>query len=136
MSRRIAALVLFAAVVGGCNDPVNLPDRTDPIVQAEEAGIATFLESADDIWVPQPRRCSVRLLGQEGATSYVWANCEGPEVVDDGQLERPAQGGPLRIDGDRVSEPRDGGLRSDDIREMFPAELADAIFAGDERIYP
>ena len=69
MSRRIAALVLFAAVVGGCNDPVNLPDRTDPIVQAEEAGIATFLESTDDIWVPQPRRCSVRLLGQEGATS-------------------------------------------------------------------
>jgi hypothetical protein len=57
-------------------------------------------------------------------------------VVADGQLERPAQGGPLRIDGDRVSEPRDGGLRSDDIREMFPAELADAIFAGDERIYP
>lgn len=136
MSRRIAAVVLVATVVGGCSETVDLPDRTDPAVQAEEARIATVLEFTDDIWVPQPRRCSIRLLGHEGAISYVWANCEGPEVLADGQLERPAQGGPMRIDGDRVSEPRDGGLRGSDIRDMFPAELADAILAGHEGIYP
>lgn len=133
MPRRIAAaLVLVAAVLGGCSEPVGLPDRTDPAVQAEEARIAAVIESSDDIWVPGS--CAVRLLGQEVATSYVWVVCEG--YGSDDLPERPGWGGPARIDGDQVSQPRDGGLRGSDIREMFPAELADAIFAGDERIYP
>lgn len=132
MPRRIAVLVLVAAAIGGCGEPVDLPKRTDPAVQAEEARIAAVLESTDDIWVPGP--CEVRLLGQEGATSYAWANCEGYEADD--LPEKSGWGGPVRIDGDRVSQPRDGNLNGTDIREMFPVELADAIFAGDERIYP
>jgi hypothetical protein len=115
---------------------VALPDRSNPGVQAEEARLAELLEATDDFWPPQPRQCSVRLLGQEGTTSYVWAHCEGPEIDADGQLERPAGSVPLRIDGNLVSEPRDGSLYAEDIKEMFPADLADAILDGDQRIFP
>lgn len=132
MRRRIAALVLVTVALGGCSEPVGLPDRSDSAVQAEEARIAAVLESTDDIWVPGP--CEVRLLGQQGATSYAWANCEGYEAED--LPEKSGWGGPVRIDGTRVSQPRDGNLNAADIRDMFPAELADAIFAGDERVYP
>lgn len=136
MNRRLLICFVVGGLVAGCSSPVALPDRTDPGVQAEETRLAELLETTDDFWPPQPRRCSVRLLGQEGATSYVWAHCEGPEVVADGQIERPAGSLALRIDGDRVSEPRDGGLYVDDVEEMFPADIAEAIFAHDERIFP
>jgi hypothetical protein len=133
MARRIVVLVvLVAAAVRGCGESVDLPDRTDPAVEAEEARIAEVLESTDDIWVPGP--CEVRLLGQDGTTSYAWANCEGYEAND--LPEKSGWGGPVRIDGDRVSQPRDGNLHGTDIREMFPPEIANAIFAGHERIYP
>jgi hypothetical protein len=46
------------------------------------------LEATDDFWPPQSRQCSVRLLGQDGTTSYVWAHCDGSEIDADGQLER------------------------------------------------
>lgn len=44
------------------------------------------------------------------------------------QLERPAGSGPLRIDGDLVSQP---GEVLEDIEEMFSADLAEAILDGD-----
>lgn len=136
MNRRLLLSLVVVALVAGCNSPVALPDRTDPGVQAEEARLTELLEGTDDFWPPQPRQCSVRLLGQEEATSYVWAHCEGPEIDADGQIERPGRSGPLRIDGDLVSEPRDGSLYSEDIREMFPADLADAILDRDQRVLP
>lgn len=133
---RLLLSFVVGALVAGCSSPVALPDRSDPEVQAEEARLTELLEATDDFWPPQPRKCSVRLLGQEGTTSYVWAHCTGPEIDADGQLERPAGSLPLRIDGDLVSAPRDGSLYGDDIGEMFPADLADAVLGRDQRIFP
>lgn len=136
MNRRLLVCFVVGGLVASCSNPVALPDRSDPGVQAEEARLAELLEATDDFWPPQPRRCSVRLLGQEGTTSYVWAHCEGPEVDADGQSERPAGSLPLRIDGELVSEPRDGSLYVEDVAEMFPADLAEAILDGDQRVFP
>lgn len=133
MTRRLVLFLVFGGLIAGCSSPVALPDRTDPAVQAEEARLAVLLETRDDNWIPQPRECSVRLLGQEGDTSYVWAFCQGPDEIEEG--EHPAESLPLRIDGDQVSEPRDGSL-GDDIEEMFPADLAAAILDNDPRIFP
>lgn len=124
MSGRIAVLVAAAALAVGCSEPVYLPDRSDPAVQAQEARIVTVLESASDIWVPGP--CTVRLLRQEGATSYAWAVCEGYETPE--APEKSAWSGPVRVDGDQVSQPRDGDLYGSDVRKMFPADLVTVIF--------
>lgn len=144
MGKLIVGVALIGGFLAGCSDPVVLPDRTDPAVQAEEARIGDVLEtveearigdvtgSADAILVPRPRECAVRLLGQDGDTSYVWANCFGPL---DGP-ERPGIGAPVRIDGDRVWVPGDGSQYGEDIEEMFPADIAKAIFDGGERISP
>lgn len=110
---------------------MDLSDRTDPAVQAGETRIAAVLESTDDIWVPGP--CAVRLLGQEGATSYVWAVCEGYEGD---APEKSGWSGPVRIDGDRVSKARDGSLYGDDIREMFQADLVEAILDHNQDVTP
>lgn len=130
--RRYEPTTLICLVVGGlvagCSSPVAVANRSDPGVQAEETRLAQLIESTDDFWPPQPRRCSVRLLRQEGATSYVWAGCEGPEVAADGQVERPARSGSLRIDGDLVSQP---GEALENLEEMLPADLAEAILGGE-----
>lgn len=139
MRKRLVGLLLVAMLVGGCSEPVDLPDRADPAVQAEEARLTAILESIEDvdhILVPMPRECSVRLLGQEGDTAYVWANCFGPSIDTEFGSERPGVGGPMRIDGDRVSMPGDGSQYSEDIKEMFPADIARAILDGDDRIFP
>lgn len=119
-------LALVLAVLTACSGTeLMLPDRTNVAVQAEEQRIATLLRSTTNVWIPG--ECNVRLLGQEDPTSYVWADCS------DGLSGTSL---PLRIDGEQVSAPGEGSLFLDDVTRMFPAELADAIFARDERIFP
>ncbi|MCP3976539.1 MAG: hypothetical protein GY720_18785 [bacterium] len=117
----------FAVVAGFLNSAgdLALPDRTSADVQAEEQRIAALLESTTDIWIPG--ECNVRLLGQEGSTSYAWADCS------DGLAGTSL---PLRIDTEQVAAPGDGSIFSDDVTTMFPSELAEAILARDERIFP
>ena len=43
---------------------------------------------------------------------------------------------PMRVDGDEVQVPGDGDLYSDDVRRLFPAEIADAILTDQERLKP
>ena len=121
--RWLVPLLLICVSCSGAE--LVLPDRTDPAVQAEEQRIATLLQSSTDVWIPG--QCKVRLLGQEGSTSYVWARCS--DGLSGASL-------PLRIDDEQVSAPGDGSLYSDDVIRMFPPELADAILDRDERIFP
>ena len=67
------------------------------------------------------------LLGESDGSSFVWAECFG------------ALGGtsaPMRVDGDEVQVPGDGDIYSDDVRRLFPAEIADAILTDQERLKP
>ncbi len=63
--------------------------------------------------------CDVRLLGREGNESYVWATCMGP-----------SSGGvsaPMLVTDAEITVPRDGSLFAEDIRSMFPPDLASLV---------
>ena len=130
---RLVSVLVVGWLIAGCGTSVSLPDRSNPAVEAEEARLALLLETTDDSWIPKPRDCMVRLLGQDGSISYVWAFCQGPELVAG---ERPAESVPARIDGDHVSQPRDGSLYAEDVETMFPGDLAAAILDSDPRLFP
>lgn len=126
MTHRLPALILLAALAIGCSGEVALPDRTDEAVQSEETRISDVLESTDDIWAPGD--CEVRLLGQQDDSSYAWADC------DDGDS---GWSGPVLVQGDQVSTPRDGGaFFSDDVLDMFPAPVAEAILERPQELRP
>jgi hypothetical protein len=86
-----------------------------------------LLERSRVVIVP-PGRCRVRLLGRDGAASFVWAFCtygraSGVSV-------------PLRIDGTRVTMPGDGSGYSGSVRTMFPRRLADLVLAHGDELRP
>lgn len=103
-----------------------LPDRTDPKVQQTESRLADIVEvgkGANDHW----ETCEVRLLGGSDPTYYVWAECSrGITSVS----------GPRRIDDETVKSPRDGGYFADDVRALFPEDLAEAMFEQSELLRP
>ncbi len=114
------AVMVMTAACGGAS--YGLPDRTDDRVKATEDELAQVVGAArggDD--------CDVRLLAESDGRSFVWAECFG------------ASGGisaPMRVDGNKVQLPGDGGLYADDVRRLFPKDLADAILTDQERLRP
>lgn len=128
---RLSALVACGLLVACSSDEPSLPDRADLGVQQEETRIATMLMS--DVLErefgpsPEPGNCAVRLLREDGATDYVWADCER---ADQGFSTA------LRIDGEKVTFPEDGSGYASSIRRTFPADLAEAVLADDERYRP
>ncbi|MEH1164355.1 hypothetical protein V6V47_03085 [Micromonospora sp. CPCC 205539] len=129
--RAIIWLGLAVGLLGGCSEPppYPLPDRSTPAVQAEEQRLAALLPTE---LLGGPGTCRVRLLGQEGSTSFAWAHCEG--TGGPGLASGVSE--PVRVDGDRVTQPLDGAENGPSVRRMFPERLAAAVLDDPERMMP
>lgn len=115
-----------AAACGGDESAWVLPDRTDPEVLRTESKLAGIVEVGKG-WEERWETCEVRLLGGTDPTYYVWAECSrGISAVSL----------PLRIEGETVTGPRDGGYFADDVRALFPEDLAEAMFEQSELLRP
>ncbi|WP_430502539.1 hypothetical protein ACQRWP_13345 [Micromonospora trifolii] len=131
MIRRHAVwLGLAIGLLTGCSEPpYALPDRNAADVRAEEERLATLLPAE---LLGGPGTCEVRLLGRDGSSSFAWAHCEAaPGVGDVFGLSIP-----VRVDGDRVTQPGDGSEYSTSVRRMFPERLAEAVLKDDGRLRP
>lgn len=115
----LAAMVLAGSCSGSS---YALPDRTEDQVRATEGDLAQVISAARD-----GDDCAVRLLGKADGSSFVWAECVGSS----GGLSAP-----MRVDRDDVELPGDGSQYSDDVRRLFPAEIADAILTDQGRLRP
>ncbi|MGC4749617.1 hypothetical protein ACLQ28_28760 [Micromonospora sp. DT201] len=127
--RHVVVFGLAIGLLAGCSEPpYPLPDRTATDVRAEEERLATLLPLE---LLGGPGTCKVRLLGREGSSSFAWAHCEaaGPGVVTGVST-------PVRVDGDRVTQPGDGSEYSTSVRRMFPERLAEAVLGDDTRLRP
>ncbi len=119
--RLVPGLVAVLLAVSCTGSSYSLPDQTDQ-VQATERQLAPVVGAAFD-----GADCEVRFLGKSDGSSFVWAECAGP---------LGAVSAPMRVDGDDVQVPGDGSLYTEDVRRMFPDDLADAILAREERLRP
>lgn len=128
---RLRIVVAFAvmAVVGGCAAP-EIPDRTDPEVQAEEARLAEIIGADPSVLFGVPGTCSVRLLRQVEETAFVWAHCES------GPPDNTGVSTPMRVVGSEVTVPGDGPKYEQDIRAMFPDDLIEIMLDGDDSLLP
>jgi hypothetical protein len=124
-SRSVVVTALVLAFVSGCSSrPIELPDRADPEVKAEETRIAALLSSNWTL-LGEPSRCRVRLLGQQDGASFVWANCDALDSSSGASV-------PLRVTGPKVTRPGDGAAFSDNVRELFPKDLADYVIVNQD----
>lgn len=132
MVRRGMFLVLTAALAGCGGERFELPQRT-PEVAAEKVRVVALLEqrggAASD---GRKTTCAVRILKIEGAATYAWSSCTS---VDANGVSGGASA-PIRIDGDEVRAPADGGGYADSVREMFPERLAEAVLMYQDRLQP
>ncbi|WP_433308561.1 hypothetical protein ACQP0U_18185 [Micromonospora sp. CA-269861] len=128
--RRVVWLGLAVGLLTGCSEPpYPLPDRNAADVQAEEERLATLLPGE---LLGGPGTCKVRLLGRDGSSSFAWAHCEaapGHGVVSGLSL-------PVRVDGDRVTQPGDGSAYAPSVRRMFPERLAEAVLDDETKLRP
>lgn len=128
-----AAGVIGAVACSSTAPEWTLPDREDPVVQAEEDRLADVVERSGVVWDTFGQMtCEVRLLGADGDASFVWAMC-GVGLSEGG---RSALSLPLRIEGEDVTEARDGSEFDDSVREMFPPGLAELVFDDQEALRP
>ena len=132
MTRRGMFLVLTAALAGCGAQRFELPQRT-PEVAAEEARVVALLEqrrgaASDGL----KTTCAVRILEIDGATTYAWSSCTS---VDANGVSGGASA-PIRIDGDEIQAPADGGGYADSVREMFPERLAEEVLTHQDRLQP
>jgi hypothetical protein len=128
---RCCVAVLGGLALSACGAaPYEPPPRTADVV-AEEARVEELLERRGLFGIPDAT-CSVRLLGREGPSTFVWSTCTatGSEGVESGRS------GPVRIDGTRVREPEDGSGYEPSIRAMFPDALAEAVLEGRDGLRP
>jgi hypothetical protein len=113
-------------LVAGCSGgQLELPDRAAPAVRAEEARIAEVL-GADASILGGQSACKVRLLGQEGEASFVWATCEAAAPP------HTAISAPLRVEDSTVTVPGDGAAFPQSVRDMFPEALADFVLSNQD----
>ncbi|MFF0155742.1 hypothetical protein [Micromonospora sp. NPDC005203] len=131
MTRRHAVrLGLAIALLAGCSEAAYpLPDRNSADVRAEEERLATLLPGE---LLGGLGTCKVRLLGRDGSSSYAWAHCDaapGPEGGGSVSV-------PVRVDGDRVTQPGDGSEYSASVRRMFPERLARVVLDDDGKLRP
>ncbi|MFG1866954.1 hypothetical protein [Micromonospora arborensis] len=127
--RHVVWFGLAIGLLAGCSEPpYPLPDRNATDVRAEEERLAALLPLE---LLAGPGTCKVRLLGREGSSSFAWAHCEatGAGVVTGVSV-------PVRVDGDRVTQPGDGSEYPPSVRRMFPERLAEAVLDHDRRLRP
>lgn len=116
------ALVLLS----GCAKDFTPPKESDQ-VRATENRLSAVVEHG--LRGSQgPGSCVVRLLGEQGQTSWVWATCQW--------LPGAATGGPYRIEGSTVMAPEDGSDYPGSIRRLFPPDMAEAILKHPEQLKP
>jgi hypothetical protein len=109
----VAALVGVGAV---SHEPaLALPDRSDPVVQAEEARLASLIGASGAV-DGERASCRVRLLATDETTSFVNARCSYgiTELVM-----------PFRVDGAQVS--RASEFDQSDEARVFPREVRRAL---------
>ena len=123
--------LLAAALTACASDTYALPERTTQ-VQAEEARVVALLERGKDPDFRQGGDCFVRLLGEEGDSTFAWRDC----TFQDGTGPTMGISGPIRVDGDVIRTPDDGAGYSDSVRKLFPERLAEAIFSDPNRLQP
>jgi len=122
------ALLSAAALTACSGHSYQPPARTSQIV-AEEARVAALIERHESgLFDDRPGTCAVRVLGMQADSTYAWADCTYPP---NGGLSAP-----FRVDGHAVRNAQDGSLYSDSIKEMFPADLAQAVLDDPERLRP
>lgn len=124
-------IVVMVGMMSGCSEsPYQLPDRNTPAVQAEEKRLAARLP---DKLLWGSGTCKVRLLGKEGSSSFAWATCEMTPTADvpSGGISMP-----VRVDGDQVRKPADGGGYAESIKRLFPHRLADTVLHEPDRLRP
>ena len=117
MVRRLLLAVQVLLLAVACGLPPDLPDPSDPAVRAEEARLAAVL-AADSTVITPPGSCAVRLLRQEGGTSYTYALCTNGTT---------SVAMPVRVDGEQVTTPEDGSGHTRSVEAMFPDDLAGAV---------
>lgn len=105
-----------------------LPDRSDPKVHAIEVEVAEavggYASNADD----GPAGCEARLLLDDATGRGAWVRCSTG-------VSRSSY--PVLIEPDgTVRVPQDGEGYPDDVREMFPAWLADRVLRQDPGLKP
>ncbi|MEU4408398.1 hypothetical protein AB0F88_28090 [Streptosporangium sp. NPDC023963] len=127
----IVGIGVMVTVVSGCSEPpYRLPDRNTPAVQAEEKRLAARLPD-ELLW--GPGTCNVRLLGKEGSSSFAWATCSMTPTAD---VPSGGVSMPVRVDGDQVRKPADGGDYADSVKRMFPHRLADRVLHEPDSLRP
>jgi hypothetical protein len=103
---------------------------------AEEARVAALLERQEShSFDERTGKCSVRILGMDGASTFAWAICLFPASTD-GTVPLSGVSTAYRIDGTSVRTPQDGAGFADSIRSMFPEELARAVLEDADRLRP
>lgn len=120
--RHVLPLVVLVLAVSCSSSSFALPDRTDDQVRATEGDLSQVVSASRG-----GDGCDVRLLGEADGSSFVWAECFGSS----GGISAP-----MRVDGDDVELPGDGSQYSEDVRRLFPAEIADVILTDQERLKP
>ncbi|WP_295697317.1 hypothetical protein [Lapillicoccus sp.] len=124
----VAALLLpFLGALADCSSGRPLADRSLPAVRTEETRIEALLAAGDPSAQILPSGCRVRLLRQEGTTSWAWTICEvTASTVGE------AFAGPVRVDGDRLWMPSDAAYLAD-VNARFPADLVDVAVGGNNQ---
>ena len=121
-------LLLAASCRGGAD--IELPDRSDPAVQRQEAALGRVLaaDRSGEVLDQPGGSCRVLLLRAEGDTNYVWAHCSVPGGM--------AISAPFRVRGSVVDGTEDGNRHEPSLRQIFPADLADAVLKDSQRYRP
>ena len=135
LSRRLCLLALCGLLSAcGLGEPsFEAPDRSDPVVQREEARIAAVLaaDTSGEVLsrpLQGPPSCQVRLLRQVGAVDYAYAHCRAGD--------QEAVVAPVKLEGRTVTLPDDGSLYGPSIQRIFPADIAAALGDDEERFRP
>ena len=106
-----------------------MPMQRTPEVAAEEARVVALLERQEG---GGSTTCAARILGMEGTSTYAWITCMS--VGSSGDTSGTS--GPIRVDGEAVRGPSDGGGYSDSVRALFPDHVADAVLEDADRLRP
>lgn len=129
MKLRLLGLTVAATLaLAGCGSAPQLPDETDPGVQADTQHVADVvaadLKAKDEAssgpvgeWV-----CLALLLGRDHDALLASVNCAASY---DGVPGTSGMAGPVRVEGTKVRYAADGAGYADSVHQMFGHELGD-----------
>ena len=127
--------MLTAAALAGCSGETFEPPARTPEVAAEETRVAARLEQhGRSTGFPHgvDGGCAVRILRIDGPVTYAWSTC----MFRDASGAWSGVSGPVRVEGTDVRSPTDGAGYDDTVRELFPAEIANAILEDPNSLQP